>query len=223
MSHISHSSHSTACITAVSGGNQEPGTRNQEPGTSEPGLRRYTLGVYAECMDSAKALLGLLGVRASYGYDLKHDYDRLFGARKPLAFGQVYATLARLLRDGKIEPVGDEAGDGPDRKKYAVTGAGRETIREWISTPDVPNESMQSNLFAKTVIAIINGDDAQQILDAQRVAHMARMRDLTRAKLGADIGTTLLADYTLFHIEADLRWIDITTARLGELRMEVTA
>lgn len=39
----------------------------------------------------------------------------------------------------------------------------------------------------------------------------------------ADIGAALLADYTLFHIEADLRWIDITIARLGELRSEVTA
>ncbi|MBV0893996.1 PadR family transcriptional regulator [Microbacterium sp. NC79] len=174
-------------------------------------------------MESSKALLGLLGVRASYGYDLKHDYDRLFGARKALAFGQVYATLARLLRDGKIEAVGDEAGEGPDRKKYAVTDAGRKAITEWITTPDVPNEAMQSNLFAKTVIAIINGDDAQHILDAQRAAHMARMRELTRQKLTADIGAALLADYTLFHIEADLRWIDITIARLGELRSEVTA
>jgi hypothetical protein len=28
----------------------------------------------------------------------------------------------------------------------------------------------------------------------------------------------LLADHALFHLEADLRWIDVTSARLPELR-----
>ena len=28
----------------------------------------------------------------------------------------------------------------------------------------------------------------------------------------------MLADYGLFHLEADLRWIDLTAARLNELR-----
>ena len=29
--------------------------------------------------------------------------------------------------------------------------------------------------------------------------------------------TRLLADHALFHLEADLRWIDLTSARLKEL------
>jgi hypothetical protein len=32
---------------------------------------------------------------------------------------------------------------------------------------------------------------------------------------------TLLADYGLFHLEADLRWIDLTAARLDELAEEI--
>ena len=28
----------------------------------------------------------------------------------------------------------------------------------------------------------------------------------------------LLADYALFHLEADLRWLDLTAARVDELR-----
>src|SRR5699024_9056316 len=61
----------------------------------------YTTCVYSRCMsaiDSSHALLGLIGTGPSYGYDLKHDYDRLFGGERPLAFGQVYATLARLVK-----------------------------------------------------------------------------------------------------------------------------
>ncbi len=61
------------------------------------------------------------------------------------------------------------------------------------------------------------------MLDVQRVEHLARMRELTRTKLDSDLKTVLLADHALFHIEADLRWIDLTAARLGELRAAVRA
>jgi len=45
-------------------------------------------------------LLGLLEREPSHGYDLKRDYDTYFGRGKPLPYGQVYATLSRLARDG---------------------------------------------------------------------------------------------------------------------------
>lgn len=61
--------------------------------------------------------MGLVGAGPSYGYDLKYGYDRYFGSEKPLAFGQVYATLARLLRDGLIEMLGEQAESGPDRRR----------------------------------------------------------------------------------------------------------
>ncbi|HEV2256308.1 MAG TPA: hypothetical protein VGS06_24430 [Streptosporangiaceae bacterium] len=41
------------------------------------------------------------------------------------------------------------------------------------------------------------------------------MRELTRLKRTGLAGA-LLADHRLFHLEADLRWIDLTSARLAE-------
>ncbi|WP_299170027.1 PadR family transcriptional regulator [uncultured Arthrobacter sp.] len=172
-------------------------------------------------MDNSLTLLGLLSREASYGYDLKHSYDRYFGAGKVLAFGQVYSTLARMVRDELIRALGEEAGGGPDRKKYEITVAGRSRVHDWLFTPDVPSERLQSNLFAKTVIALLIDDDADRLLDVQRSEHIARMRELTRVKKDADLPQVLLCDYGLFHIEADLRWIDLTSARLTELKKEL--
>jgi len=31
----------------------------------------------------------------------------------------------------------------------------------------------------------------------------------------------LLADHAIFHLEADLRWIELTSARLGQLAKEL--
>src|ERR1022692_2883783 len=53
-------------------------------------------------MSVPMALLGLLDREPSHGYDLKRDYDTYFGRGRPLPFGQVYATLARLARAGLV-------------------------------------------------------------------------------------------------------------------------
>jgi DNA-binding PadR family transcriptional regulator len=172
-------------------------------------------------MDNASTLLGLLSVAPSYGYDLKQSYDRYFGLRKPLAFGQVYASLARMMRDGLLVETGTEAGGGPERRRYEITAAGHERLADWMFTPDVPSEALQSNLFAKTVVALLTDRDAGRLLDLQRAQHMQQMRMLTRAKDGADLMHVLLYDHALFHIEADLRWMDLTSARLDAMKAEL--
>ncbi|MDX6739139.1 PadR family transcriptional regulator [Actinocorallia sp. A-T 12471] len=173
-------------------------------------------------MDNGKTLLGLLSQGPSHGYDLKHTFDRFFGGEKPLAFGQVYAVLARMLRDGLIAYVGEEAtGEAPDRKKYMVTPIGREMLLGWMFTAEPPSPASRSDLMAKTVIALLVDEDAQRLLDVQRSAHLARMRDLTKARRDAALLDVLAYDHALFHIEADLRWIDLAAARLDALRQEI--
>ena len=47
------------------------------------------------------------------------------------------------------------------------------------------------------------------------------MRELTTLKRSGSLVDSLLADHGLFHLEADLRWIDLTSARLDALADEV--
>ena len=62
---------------------------------------------------------------------------------------------------------------------------------------------------------------ASDYLDTQRAAHLTRMRELTEIKRGGELVDALLADHGLFHLEADLRWIDLTSARLDALAEQV--
>jgi DNA-binding PadR family transcriptional regulator len=166
-------------------------------------------------------LLGLLEREPSHGYDLKRDYDTYFGRGKPLPFGQVYATLGRLARDGKV--VMDEVapGEGPERKRYVITELGATEVETWLIEPVEAEPHLQTVLFAKVVLALMLGRPAGQYLDTQRAAHIRRMRELTEIRRGGGLVDVLLADHGLFHLEADLRWIDATTARLGALAEEV--
>jgi DNA-binding PadR family transcriptional regulator len=167
------------------------------------------------------ALLGLLERAPSHGYDLKRDYDVLFGRGKPLPPGQVYSTLGRLARDGKV--VMDEVGpgDGPDRKRYVITDTGAVELHSWLADPAEPEPHLQTVLFTKVVLALLLERDAAGYLDAQRASHLRRMRELTEVRRSGSLVDRLLADHGLFHLEADLRWIDNTTARLDQLAKEV--
>jgi len=166
-------------------------------------------------------LLGLLEETDRHGYDLKQSYDRKFGTFRPLRFGQVYRTLAQLQRDGLVEIVGVEAGAGPDRKRYSITAEGVTDLERWLSEPEDPQPHLQTVLFQKVVLALQSGRPAQAFLDTQRERHLAVMRELTAARRTASPQESLLIDYQLFHIEADLRWIDHAAGRLGALAGEI--
>nr|WP_197537293.1 MULTISPECIES: PadR family transcriptional regulator [Frankia] len=163
------------------------------------------------------ALLGLLEREPSHGYDLKRDYDAYFGRGKPLPFGQVYATLGRLARDGKVLVGEAEPGAGPDRKRYVITEQGVSEVEAWLHEPVEPEPHLQTVLFVKVVLALMSGRSAAGYLDRQRAAHLQRMRELTARKRTGGLVDALLADHGLFHLEADLRWIELTTARLDAL------
>ena len=166
-------------------------------------------------------MLGILGRQPSYGYELKRDYDFYYGKQKPLAFGQVYATLSRLLRDEKISTQAVEQSGGPERKLYAITKLGRTDLESWLATPEKLHPNMQTVLFIKVVAAILLDKEPNEYLDAQRAAHIQQMRELTAVRRKGDLAQLLQADYALFHLEADLRWIDLTAARLKELKQEI--
>jgi DNA-binding PadR family transcriptional regulator len=57
-------------------------------------------------MSVPHTLLGLLDRQPNHGYDLERAYDERFSFRRPLQFGQVYATLGRLERDRPVRDRG---------------------------------------------------------------------------------------------------------------------
>jgi DNA-binding PadR family transcriptional regulator len=173
-------------------------------------------------MSVPSTLLGLLEPEPSHGYELKREYDTLFAHAKPLPFGQVYSTLGRLERDGHVAVEGASPGAGPDRKRYAITESGVSQLEHWLAQAEQPEPHLQATLFAKVVLALLSGRPAATYLDTQRAAHLERMRELTAMRRAGPLRQSLLADYGLFHLEADLRWIDLTAARLDQLAKEIS-
>lgn len=178
--------------------------------------------VYSEIMNAQYVLLGFLAEGSNYGYELKKKYDGYFGKDKPILAGQVYSTLARLKRDNKVKEIADtsESG-GPDRVRYEITEQGRAELQAWLEAPEAPTPQLQATMYIKTVLAMLKDGDAAPYLDNQRRAHIQRMRELTTQRRDSNLSDMLLIDHALYHLEADLRWIELTISRLNKLKEEI--
>ncbi|WP_030981429.1 PadR family transcriptional regulator [Streptomyces sp. NRRL S-1813] len=168
-------------------------------------------------MSIGHTLLGLLESGPRHGYDLKRAFDEHFGQDRPLHYGQVYSTMSRLLKNGLVEVDAVEADAGPERKRYAITDAGITDVAQWLARPEKPEPYLQSTLYTKIVLALMTDRNAAELLDTQRAEHLRLMRGLTERKRTGDLADQLICDHALFHLEADLRWLELTAARLDKL------
>jgi len=128
----------------------------------------------------------------------------------------VYATLARLERDGHAEIAETAQGGGPERTVYTLTPEGRRTLSDWLEQVEPAGLYPADELVRKTVTALHLGTDAGGFLARQRAQHMTRMRELVRAQaVMVDLGAQIALDHTIAHLDADLRWLETAAARIA--------
>lgn len=80
-------------------------------------------------------LLGLIGQREMYGYELVAELRRQTDAVVDLAEGTVYPALRRLERQGLVSGRWVNVADAPRRRYYSLTHDGERALsagrREW--------------------------------------------------------------------------------------------
>lgn len=167
-------------------------------------------------MATAELVLGLLHSGPAHGYDVKRGHDAWFPDSRPLAFGQVYTTLARLERDELVEVVDRGSEGGPERTVYGLTAKGRKHLADWLAEPIQPALGGVDEMVRKVVATIRTGEDATAFLARQRSSHLRRIRELKAADQSGDSYSWLVRDYMALHLDADLRWLDSALDRITE-------
>ncbi|MGY1631153.1 PadR family transcriptional regulator [Geodermatophilus sp. SYSU D01186] len=158
--------------------------------------------------------LALLTGGPRHGYDLKQEHDAWFPDSRPLPFGQVYATLGRLQRDGLAEVVETRVEGGPERTVYALTEQGERRLRAWLAEPAAPTGSGTEEIVRKTVAALHTGLGVRDLVARQRAAHLRRIRELQRTPAGTGPAERLVREHLIAHLDADLRWLELATELL---------
>lgn len=168
-------------------------------------------------MGVSHVLLGVLARGPAHGYDLKREHDARFPGAKELAYGQVYAALQRLERDGLVEVVETVQESGPERTVYALTAEGRRELDRWLDEAETAGPYAADELVRKAVTALRLGADARGYLERQREVHLGRMRDLLVVQdATADPAGRSAIDHAVLHLDADLRWLEVAAARIAQ-------
>ncbi|MHC1773459.1 MAG: PadR family transcriptional regulator [Flexilinea sp.] len=172
------------------------------------------------------AILGLLAQHPRHGYDLRAAFSAVIGGDQnwDVKPAQIYTTLNRLEEAGLVTRSEVQQDGGPERHIFDITADGREALNEWFSNGVTP-EHQRDEFFVKLMTALISGAaDPTRLIQVQR-AHL--FRDLHEATAQRDrydphteMAQILLQDKTIMHLEADLRWLDITEVRLEEIKRQ---
>ncbi|APT91469.1 hypothetical protein CSPHI_11375 [Corynebacterium sphenisci DSM 44792] len=160
-------------------------------------------------MSVKHALLGLIGERPRAVAQLRRGFEEATRGTWPLNIGQVYQTVRRLERDGLVEPVPDEAAEA---EAYRLTEAGRAELAAWWDTAVLRPRDDRDELAMKIAVAeTVGGVDVTALIQRQRGAALAELRELVRLKAAtpADRGADrLLLERRVFDLEAEARWLD---------------
>lgn len=194
-------------------------------------------------MSVKQGLLALLAECPMYGAQLRVEFEERTGGTWPLNVGQVYTTLARLERDGLVEPTGEADAEG--RISYRLTEAGTAEVGAWWTTPVDRDNTPRDELTIKLALAVtVPGVDVQAVAQTQRTSTLKHLHDLTRLKQqvmrkqreaeqsttgqgrtadpadttggGADhdLAWLLVLENLIFTAEAEVRWLDHVETRL---------
>jgi PadR family transcriptional regulator AphA len=138
------------------------------------------------------ALLGLLSVQPWTTYELAKQVQRSLNWFWPRAERKLYDEPKRLAEEGLATAVKQQQGRRP-RTVYAITGDGRDALRDWLSTPAAPRtlefEGMVKVFFADggsldQLIATLDAIEAEATQRLTDLAEMAAARPLTFPERG---------------------------------------
>ncbi|MBA4379529.1 MAG: PadR family transcriptional regulator [Anaerolinea sp.] len=171
------------------------------------------------------AILGLLAQKPRHGYELRAAFEAVVGGDKnwEVKPAQIYTTLERLEEAVLVERSSDLGeGNEPARRVYAVTQQGRLSLHEWFSSGVTP-EHQRDEFFIKLMVGMASGEaDPARLIQTQR-AHLYQelhsattLRDSYASQ--TEVAHILLLEKVIMHLEADLRWLDITEQRLEEVK-----
>jgi DNA-binding PadR family transcriptional regulator len=169
-------------------------------------------------MSIRQGFLALLSEQPMHGYQLRQEFERRTGGAWPLNIGQAYTTLARLQRDGLVEPVADGGEDSPER--FRLTDAGVARASTWWDTAVGREKPDRDELAIKLALAVtVPGVDVAAVVRRQRGETLRALRALTRQKReldpADDLARSLVLESQVFAAEAEVRWLDHVEASVA--------
>lgn len=172
-------------------------------------------------------VLGLLAEEPLYGYGVLERFRaRSMGFWAEVGKASVYQALRRMESAGLVTGRTQEGGEGPDRRVFRITKAGRDRLRAGLAERAAALSPYETNAGLSLGFAhLLSATEARRAIDARELA----VRDLLdairseRARTSADRGAgRLVANAMLDRQEglarAELAWLGRFRSSLTKVR-----
>ncbi|MBP1755222.1 MAG: hypothetical protein H6Q59_1620 [Firmicutes bacterium] len=99
---------------------------------------------------SMYAILGILNISPSTGYDIKKYSDNVLSGFWNENFGHIYPTLKMMLEDGMIEIASGEINE--KKVRYGITEKGKRELETWL-LEDTMQQPVRSEFMLKLLFS----------------------------------------------------------------------
>jgi PadR family transcriptional regulator, regulatory protein AphA len=163
-------------------------------------------------------ILGMLGLGARTGYDVKNIVDRSARFFWAASYGQIYPELRKLERAGLVEGESAPSG-GRKRKEFQLTAKGREELLRWLAQPAAMAELRDENLLKLFFSDALPREQALEHLRVRRQGHeqfLAFLREVDARPGGKDPDfIDLVLRYGIAYAEFNVSWCKSEERRLS--------
>lgn len=168
--------------------------------------------------NTAYVILGMLGLGAQTGYDVKGIVDRSTRFFWAASYGQIYPELRRLEDAGLVEGTSSPTG-GRKRREYRLTTAGRAELVRWLGSPADMPELRDENLLKLFFADALPLEEALEQLRMRRSGHeefLGLLREID-ARPGEDPPfVDLVLRYGVAYAEFNVAWCEAQETRLRQ-------
>lgn len=180
-------------------------------------------------MSLPHAILGFLEYGPMSGYDLKKYFDQSVGHFWSTTQSHIYKALESLEKDGMAESKVIPQQGKPNRKQYKITPAGREELRQWVSTP-LHSDGPRAPWLIQVFFAHNLSNDEIVHLFEKRLESMrmylegSKKADKSIQENYERVGNKrmqslwqLTVDYGTHYYQSEITWLEKTLPRLRKL------
>lgn len=121
------------------------------------------------------SILGALSFAPMSGYDIKNWLLNVVGSFWSESDGQIYPTLAQLLKDKLVSCFDATTKGNRPRKVYSITPKGLRMLKQWLVIP-----ARESTIRSELILKLFYG---KNLLKKDYLVHIKRQQNLSEEKL----------------------------------------
>ena len=152
---------------------------------------------------SMYAILGILNLSPSTGYDIKKYSDKVLSGFWNENFGHIYPTLKKMLEDGTIEIVSKE--ENEKKIRYGITEKGKQEFEAWL-LEETMQQPIRSEFMLKFIFSSgLSKENVCRMLESYKKLHEKNVEKYLAMQKDLEQGIEEISEERRIYIKAVLR------------------